>query len=92
MEKEYKVFSDRYNHIHKFVSINGDGNPYAFVPEQEWMPLYYTYNNDHSVAAIDTEGGPFMTVGWSNDEIVIEKIVDGEDHITRFYIKEKNGK
>lgn len=92
MKQEYKVNSERYGHVHKLVSIDGKGNPYAFVPEQDWMPLYYTYNNDKTVFAIDTEGGPFMTAGWSNDEIVIEKIVDGEDHITRFYIKEKNGK
>ena len=85
MKTEYKVNSDRYGHTHKFVSINGDGNPYAFVPEKDWMPLYITQNNDGTIAAVDTEGGPFMSAGWSNDEIEIESISDKGE----FFLKEK---
>ena len=88
MNREYKVSSERYGHKHKFVSLTDGGNPYVFVPEQEWMPLYYTYDKNHCIAAIDTEGGPFMTPGWSNDEIIIESIFE-ENGITKFYLKEK---
>ena len=88
MKREYKVQSERYGRAHKFVSLTDGGNPYVFVPEQEWMPLYCTYGEGHTLLAVDTEGGPFMTAGWSNDEIVIERIVE-EDGITKFYLKEK---
>ena len=72
MEREYKVKSDRYGHTHKFVQVEDDR--YVFVPEESWMPIYVTLNDDKSVLFIDTEGGPCIGVGWSNDEIQVTKI------------------
>ncbi len=74
MEKEYKVKSDRYGHVHKFVQI--PGGYYSFVPEKDWMPVYVTYNNKdrESVKFIDTEGGPIIFEGFETDEIRVTKI------------------
>lgn len=88
MKNEYKLQA-RYGHTHKFVSINGNGNPYAFVPEEDWMPLYYNYNTredgTRDIATIDTEGGPLLYAGWSNDEVEVERITDNGE----FILKEK---
>lgn len=79
MESKYNIKSDRYGHTHKFVRIL-DTEYYRFVPEQEWMPIYLTYTADKAgVAFIDTEGGPILEVGWSNDEIRITDIMIIDD-------------
>lgn len=88
MKNEYLIQSDRYGHTHKFVSTSRGSNPYVFYPEQDWMPLYCTYSDD-AIVAVDTEGGPFMSAGWSNDEIVIERIEGGKTGPILFYLKEK---
>ena len=51
MKNEYKINSDRYGHTHKFVSTSRCSNPYIFVPEKDWMPLYCTagWNNDEII-------------------------------------------
>jgi hypothetical protein len=83
MEKEYTVNSERYGHKHKFVQIEGD--KYDFVPEKSWMPIYVTLNDDNKgVSFIDTEGGPCIGVGWSNDKIEVVDIVGNY-----FILKEK---
>lgn len=87
MKNEYKIKSDRYGHTHKMVSINGDGNPYAFVPEADWMPLYYSSENGN-IFSVDTDGGPFLTAGWANDEITIESICTDVTGSAEFYLKE----
>ena len=77
MKQEYIVKSDRYGHNHKFVLVNEVlNNWYSFKPEEEWMPLYVTYGDDErkTVKSIDTDGGPNIYVGWSNDEVVVEEI------------------
>lgn len=75
MKTKYNVKSDRYNHTHKFVKIL-DTNFYRFIPEEDWMPLYLTYtNNKNEVAFVDTEGGPCIDVGWSNNEIRVTEIL-----------------
>lgn len=84
MKREYKVESERYGHTHRFVSTAGYGNPYVFVPEQEWMPLYITRDGDSgTILAVDTEGGPMMYPGWTDGNITIERI-EGNN----FYLKE----
>ena len=83
MKNSYNVQSERYGHTHKFISAKDNGNPYIFTPAESWMPLYVTYNKDGTIFAIDTEGGPFITCGWTNGEITVEKI-EGE----LFYLKE----
>lgn len=90
MKNEYKINSDRYGHTHKFVSTSRCSNPYIFVPEKDWMPLYCTYDSESkNIVAIDTEGGPFMSAGWNNDEIIIERIEGGKVGPILFYLKEK---
>jgi hypothetical protein len=93
MEKEYIVLSDRYNHKHKFIKTtytylkNGilitDEDIYTFVPEQEWMPIYVTYTDSkhNDVAFIDTEGGPNIYSGWSNNEICVDDIILHNDKL-----------
>lgn len=74
MKNKYFIKSDRYNHTHSFQKIlNSDY--YCFKPEEEWMPLYITYNEDgKTINFIDTEGGPCINEGWCNNEIIVEKI------------------
>lgn len=76
MKQEYIVKSDRYGHNHKFVLVNEELSWYSFKPEEEWMPLYVTYgdNERKTVKFIDTECGPNIYVGWTNDEVVVEEI------------------
>ena len=76
MKQEYIIKSDRYGHNHKFVLANKELSWYSFKPEEEWMPLYITYedNERKTVKFIDTEGGPNIYVGWSNGEVVVEEI------------------
>ena len=72
MKSNYKVPSDRYGYVHHFKKVEDER--YRFVPEQEWMPIYVTYNDDKSVRFIDTEGGPCIGVGFKTDEIEVVKI------------------
>ena len=93
MKENYNVKSDRYNHTHKFIKTtytylkNGvlitDEDIYTFVPEQEWMPIYVTYAdvNMKSVVFIDTEGGPNIYSGWSNNEIYVDDIILHNDKL-----------
>lgn len=93
MKENYNVKSDRYNHTHKFIKTtytylkNGvlitDEDIYTFVPEQEWMPIYVTYadGNMKSVVFIDTEGGPNIYSGWSNNEIYVDDIILHNDKL-----------
>lgn len=80
MKYEYKVKSDRYDHTHTFKR-NGDGT-YSLIPEETWMPLYITYNNDKSkIELVDTDGGPCLCKGWRNEEIEVIDI-DGKGNFT----------
>ena len=93
MKENYNLKSDRYNHTHKFIKTtytylkNGvlitDEDIYTFVPEQEWMPIYVTYadGNMKSVVFIDTEGGPNIYSGWSNNEIYVDDIILHNDKL-----------
>lgn len=88
MKKTYKIKSNRYGHLHSF-NLNKDGS-YTFIPAEDWMPLYVGKSNVDSkeISYIDTEGGPFLTVGWSNDEIKITNIEIGKDNKISFTLKE----
>ena len=87
MKKTYLIKSDRYNHVHKFVSVLGTDD-YRLVPEEEWMPIYVTFKeNSKDVFFIDTEGGPCIGEGWSNGEVLVTKITH-LDNILLFKLKE----
>lgn len=87
MEKEYKVKSDRYGHVHKFVQM--PTGYYAFVPEQDWMPLYITKDKDGSVSFVDTDGGPCIRVGFETDEIKVVALHDFGQCGIEFQLEEK---
>lgn len=73
MKEFYEIKSDRYGHTHKFIETNG--NNYIFKPAESWMPIYLNFDPaTKKIVSFDTEGGPFMTVGWHNDEIRIKEI------------------
>lgn len=82
MRESYDIKSERYNHVHTFKR-NGDGT-YSFIPQENWMPLYITYNTDKSIKMVDTDGGPCLYSGWHNDEIEIVSI----DEKGNFTLKE----
>ena len=91
MKNSYNIKSDRYNHTHRFVRIL-DSEYYRFIPEENWMPLYLTYANDKSeVAFVDTEGGPCIDTGWSNNEIIVTEIIQ-RDNLLMFKLKENETK
>lgn len=91
MKNKYSIKSDRYNHTHKFVRIL-DSDYYRFVPGEDWMPLYLTYASDsNKVAFVDTEGGPCIEIGWSNNEISVTEIIQ-KDNILMFKLKENETK
>ena len=91
MKNSYNIKSDRYNHTHRFVRIL-DSEYYRFIPEKEWMPLYLTYASDKSERAfIDTEGGPCIETGWSNNEITVTEIIQ-KDNLLMFKLKENETK
>lgn len=71
MEKEYKVKSDRYGYVHKFVQM--PSGYYSFVPEKDWMPIYIT-GKMPDVKFIDTEGGPCICDGFETDEVKVKKM------------------
>ena len=91
MKNNYLVPSERYGHTHYFVQVRDD--KYVFVPEEEWMPVYITYNKDGSIYFVDTEGGPCIGIGFRTDEIEVTDIVI-EDKRELFTLKEieKGGK
>jgi len=73
MKKSYDVKSDRYGHTHHFVQSFGEN--YLFKPEESWMPIYLNFDPaTKKIMSVDTEGGPYLTAGWSNDEITIKDI------------------
>lgn len=77
MKEEYKVMSERYGHTHSFhLMYNGK---YVFVPEESWMPIYVTYNDDGTVKFVDTEGGPCVGIGFKTDEVEVVNIERDEN-------------
>ena len=78
----------RYGDLHSLVPVDEIGeNAYKFVPAKEWMPVRYLFNtldeekDENDLIAVDTDGGPFVTVG---DEI------DGKA-VKRIYVKKGYG-
>ena len=91
MKEKYEVKSERYNHVHSFIQI--DGSDYKFVPEKDWMPLYVTYadKEKRNIAFIDTEGGPCIGKKWTNGEITVKEIKQFDNGIV-FTLKENGHK
>lgn len=73
MKDKYIVKSDRYNYTHRFEKLNLS-EYYIFVPEEKWMPLYITYDENRKIKFIDTEGGPCIEKGFSTNEVIVEDI------------------
>lgn len=87
MKNCYDVPSDRYSHIHHFVRLV-EGNEYAFVPSDEWMPIYLTYDDKNSKYFVDTDGGPFIGVGYKTDEVEVTDIKRTDTGGVIFVLKE----
>jgi hypothetical protein len=87
MNKDIKIGS-RYGHQHtlKYSPEEGE-NAYRFVPAEEWMPIYCSYGKwdedaeENDLSSIDSDGGPYLTVG---------SVVDGKE-IHRIYEKKNAG-
>lgn len=77
MQEKYFVKS-RYGATHTFKRNGLSGNFYSFVPAEEWMPIYLTFDekDNKKIVGVDTDGGPFMSKGWSNGEITILGITE----------------
>ena len=81
MKSEYKIKSDRYGYIHTLRQVTmGDGRHlpfYELIPSEEWMTISVSMSEDqydNKIVALDTDGGPCLTRGWSNGEIMIDNI------------------
>ena len=86
MKNEYKIKSINYNRTHRFVK-DDNSEYYIFKPQENWMPLYITYDENREVKFIDTEGGPCIEKGFSTNEVVVENIFVIENKI-KFKLKE----
>lgn len=81
MSKEIKLKS-RYGDTHTLVPVPEVGeNTYRYVPAQEWMPMRYIFDGDYredvdefDLTAVDTDGGPFLSVGDKVDGMEIKRI------------------
>lgn len=94
MKDDYKIRSERYGHVHHLIKEN---DYYVLRPEEDWMPVYVNFTTDveHNLipVSVDTEGGPYLQVGWSNDEIEIISMrfvdTDAEKKVVAIQLKEK---
>ena len=81
MSKEIKLRS-RYGDTHTLVPVPEVGeNTYRYVPAQEWMPMRYIFDGDNredvdefDLTAVDTDGGPFLSVGDKVEGMEIKRI------------------
>lgn len=81
MSKEIKLKS-RYGDTHTLVPVPEVGeNTYRYVPAQEWMPMRYIFDGEYredvdefDLTAVDTDGGPFLSVGDKVDGMEIKRI------------------
>lgn len=88
MKDKYIVPSDRYHRLHSFV--RKDGDTYDFVPEEDWMPIYVTFDDKNDkIHFIDTEGGPCISEGFETSEIRVSKINLYEDGSFDFTLIDK---
>lgn len=74
MKDSYTINSERYGYTHTFEKSYGANN-YMLKTQESWMPMSVILDPaSKNVVAVDPDGGPFLTEGWSNDEIVIKDI------------------
>lgn len=99
LKDEYIIKSDRYGYHHKLLST-GNGQ-YKIVQQEIWMMMGITYSpvNEHDIflqeplnryeviEAVDLDGGPYITRGWTNGEIEVLDIIE-VDHQIRLIIRE----
>ena len=78
MKNVHQVKSDRYNYTHYFVK---EGDYYRFIPEYDWMSLRIGYGPENEIEFIDTDGGPFITKGWSNNYVKVINIFEDNNKI-----------
>lgn len=73
--------------VHKLVQMPEIGkNVYAFVPAEEWMPIYTSYEvvdpdaDENELLSVDTEGGPFLSLGSTINGRLIKRIYDKKNY------------
>lgn len=88
MKNEYKIKSDRYNHMHSFIK-DENSEYFYFKPEKDWMitRIIYDGNEHNKVRFIDSDGGPLIGKGFSTNEIIVEDIFIIDNKI-KFKLKE----
>lgn len=69
--------------IHKLVQVPEIGkNVYVFAPAEEWMPIYTSYEkidpyaDENELISVDTDGGPYLSLGSTVNGRVIRRIYD----------------
>ena len=88
MSKEIKLKS-RYGNTHTLVPVPEVGeNTYKYVPAEDWMPMRYIFKGPYEkdaeefdLVAVDTDGGPYLSVGDN---------IEGRE-IKRIYAKKGTG-
>lgn len=73
--KEKYILKSRYGSNHELIRWKDD--LYEYSPAETWMMLRIVYkdNKQKELVAIDTDGGPMLSSGWHNDEIMITEMV-----------------
>ena len=73
--KEKYILKSRYGNNHELIKWKDD--LYEYSPAETWMNLRIIYkdNNRKELIAIDTDGGPMLSTGWKNDEIMVTEMV-----------------
>lgn len=71
----------RYDKIHRLILVPEINNKtYRYEPAEESMPIYIYYDNYHEgndendLISVDTDGGPYLSVGCEFKDMVINRI------------------
>ena len=81
MTEEIELKS-RYGDTHRLVPMEEYGeNVYKLKPAEDWMPVRYIFNGNYDaesdvneLVAVDTDGGPYLSVGNTVSGKKIERI------------------
>ena len=73
----------RYGKTHRLVPVPEINNKtYRYEQAEEWMPMYINYDNYHEendendLISVDTDGGPYFSVGCELKDMVINRIYE----------------
>ena len=82
MSKDIKLGS-RYGHQHTLRHMPDEGeNVYRYEPAQDWMPIYTGYDtydkeaDTNELAYVDTDGGPWLTIGSKVGDLTVKRIYE----------------